>query len=110
MAGRGRRLRRRSSSFANPNGAPPQRLLEPNAPCRYLSYGAAIAQPVEHRIRNARVGGSSPSCGTSPTPDNFLRSGSGRARTTGTAPFSAESCGPKRAALCQFVLSLARIL
>src|SRR5690606_18316688 len=25
---------------------------------------AAIAQPVEHRIRNAGVGGSSPSCGT----------------------------------------------
>jgi hypothetical protein len=25
---------------------------------------AAVAQPVEHRIRNARVGGSSPFCGT----------------------------------------------
>src|SRR6185503_8232529 len=31
---------------------------------RLLSRSAAIAQPVEHVIRNDGVGGSSPSCGT----------------------------------------------
>ena len=30
-----------------------------------ITLDAAIAQPVEHLIRNEGVGGSSPSCGTS---------------------------------------------
>ncbi len=42
---------------------------------RRLGRGAAIAQLVEHRIRNAGVGGSSPSCGTTLfTEDVLLRS------------------------------------
>ncbi len=32
-----------------------------------LSWLAAIAQPVEHIIRNDGVGGSNPSCGTTPS-------------------------------------------
>jgi hypothetical protein len=34
------------------------------APWRYSRGGAAIAQLVEHLIRNEGVGGSNPSCGT----------------------------------------------
>ena len=36
---------------------------------------AAIAQLVEHRIRNAGVGGSNPSCGTKLSKPNFLCAG-----------------------------------
>jgi hypothetical protein len=45
-------LLRRAGLLANP------------ARCRYAKAAAAIAQPVEHIIRNDGVGGSNPSCGT----------------------------------------------
>ena len=45
---------------------PPRRL---QAGCK-LPVNAAVAQSVEHRIRNAGVGGSNPSCGTTLLPSS----------------------------------------
>jgi hypothetical protein len=44
-------------------GDVPTNLANP-APARYQAHEAAIAQSVEHIIRNDGVGGSNPSCGT----------------------------------------------